>query len=144
MIFSVKKFDELNTFELYEILKARAEVFVAEQKITCADPDGADPDCIHCMMWEDGKLAAYMRAFVYAENTAKIGRVLTRTRGKGHGAELMRLSVPEIKKILDCEKIVVSAQTQALGFYEKTGFIAISEEYLEEGVPHVKMELKEK
>ena len=142
MEFNVKKFDGLNTFELYEILKARAEVFVAEQKITCADPDGADVESIHCMLWDGGRLAAYMRAFVYEENTAKIGRVLTRTRGKGHGAILMKMSIPKIKSMLGCERIVVSAQTQALGFYEKMGFAVISEEYLEEGIPHVKMELK--
>lgn len=140
MEFRAKKFHELTNTELYEILRARAEVFVAEQRIVCADPDGEDYRCLHCMMWEGDRLCAYMRAYSYGEGAAKIGRVLARTRGKGHGTELLNRSLPEIKKEFGCDKLVVSAQTRALGFYEKTGFVTVSEEYLEENVPHVKME----
>lgn len=142
MEFTVKRFDELSIHELYEILKARAEVFVEEQKITCADPDGIDRECLHCMMWENGELMAYMRAYVYDDNILKIGRVLTRTRGKGHGALLMKNGIPEIKRIFGCERVIVSAQIQAEGFYRAMGFARVSEEYLEENVPHVKMELQ--
>ncbi len=39
------------------------------------------------------------------------------------------------------KKIVMDAQKYAIGFYEKFGFIVTSDEFLEEGVVHVKMEL---
>ena len=42
MEFFIKSFDELSAREVYEILRARAEVFVAEQQICCADPDCED------------------------------------------------------------------------------------------------------
>ena len=37
------------------------------------------------------------------------------------------------------EKIVIDAQTYAKGMYEKFGFKQTSEEFMEEGRPHVKM-----
>ena len=38
------------------------------------------------------------------------------------------------------EKINLHAQKRAMGFYEKLGFITVSDEFLEEGVVHVSME----
>ena len=40
----VKTFDELTTTELYEILQARAEVFIVEQDCVYQDLDGVDQD----------------------------------------------------------------------------------------------------
>ena len=37
-----KFFDELTTRELYEILKARSEIFVVEQECVYQDVDGKD------------------------------------------------------------------------------------------------------
>ena len=42
MEFCAKFFDELTTKELYEIVRARTEVFLMEQKIICRDFDGED------------------------------------------------------------------------------------------------------
>ncbi len=137
----VKKFDELTPTEVYEILRARAEIFVAEQRIVCADPDGVDYDALHCFYCENGRISAYLRAYTISEGTAKIGRVLTMTHGRGDGTRLMRESMPEIRERLGCDKIFVSAQKQAYGFYEKMGFLPTTEEYLEEGIVHIGMEL---
>ena len=41
-MFTVKTFDELNAGEIYEILKARAAVFVVEQNIVYLDTDDKD------------------------------------------------------------------------------------------------------
>lgn len=46
--FRVKYFNELNINELYDIAKARYEVFVCDQKITCEnDFDDKDKDCMN-------------------------------------------------------------------------------------------------
>ena len=40
----VKRFDELSTTELYEILKTRSEIFVLEQECLYQDLDDKDQD----------------------------------------------------------------------------------------------------
>ena len=39
------------------------------------------------------------------------------------------------------DKISLEAQVYAKELYEKLGFIQTSEEFLEDGIPHIKMEL---
>ena len=48
MDFFAKRFDELSTTELYEILKARSEIFVMEQNIHYQDMDDVDCRSLHC------------------------------------------------------------------------------------------------
>lgn len=132
----IKRFDELSTEELYEILRSRSEIFVKEQHICCIDPDGVDYQSFHVFTLQEGRVAAYLRAFQYDETTVKIGRVLTLEHRKGLGSELMKTALSEIPKLLKCDKIYVAAQKQAVGFYERCGFTVTSGEYLEEGIPH--------
>ncbi len=139
MNFISKKFNELTVYELYEILRSRSEVFLLEQNIICQDMDGVDCESLHCFLWQDGRVIACLRAYYSGKDTVKIGRVLTLTHGQGHGRLLMTEALKAIREKMPCEKIVVSAQTQALGYYERCGFKVISDEYLEEGIPHVKM-----
>ena len=73
-----KYFDELTTKELYEILKARAEIFVVEQNCVYQDLDDLDYRSLHIFCEEDGEVTAYLRAFFKAPDTVQMGRVLTR------------------------------------------------------------------
>lgn len=50
MKLTVKKFQELTTTELYEILKARAEIFIMEQDINYQDMDDIDYKSLHCFL----------------------------------------------------------------------------------------------
>lgn len=138
-----KYFDELTTTELYEILKARTEIFVVEQQITYQDMDDVDYKGLHCFLWENNKVAAYLRAYCKNDNTESIqvGRVLTLQHGIGLGKRLLEESIPIIKDKLKCKSICIDAQTHAIGFYEKFGFKVTSGEFLEEGILHVAMEL---
>lgn len=142
MIFKVKTFDELTTKELYEILKARCEIFLLEQRIICQDMDDVDYKSLHCFFEDDGKVAACLRAYYLDDNTVKIGRVLTRVHGTGLGKRLMDESLAAIKERMPCKKIHVSAQKHAAGFYAMAGFKVTSGDYLEEGVVHVAMEME--
>ena len=142
MNFYMKKFDELTTCELYEILKSRAEIFLLEQRIVCQDLDDVDYKSIHFYILEDKRVVAYLRAFYENDAVIKIGRVLTLNHGQGIGRELFLKSLEKIKTDFKCEKIHINAQKQAVGFYEKFGFKITSDEFLEEGVVHVSMELK--
>ena len=144
MNFTAKYFEELTTKELYEILKARAAIFIAEQGINCIDMDGVDYESLHCFFFENGRVTAYLRAFYQDEenkSTVIIGRVLTLHHGNGTGRELMEKSLAAIRLKMKCEKICLHAQKYAVGFYEKFGFEVVSDEFLEEGIVHVTMEL---
>ena len=41
---------------------------------------------------------------------------------------------------LKAKKIYLEAQEYAIGYYAKEGFEVVSEPFLEDGIPHVKME----
>ncbi len=144
MDFFAKRFDELNTKELYEILKARSEIFVMEQNIHYQDMDDVDYRSLHCFLADGVKVCAYLRAF-YADETCgivKVGRVLTLQHGNGAGRKLMENSIRAIKQMMNCKKIRMDAQKHAVGFYKKFGFKEISGDFLEEGIVHVEMELE--
>jgi len=140
----IKTFQELDTKELYEILKARASIFIMEQNINYQDMDDIDYKSIHFFYMENDKVVAYLRAFYKDDDkeTVQIGRVLTLEHGKGLGKKLIENSLPEIKKRLPSKKIMMDAQTHAISFYEQFGFDVTSEEFLEEGIMHVQMELE--
>lgn len=144
MKFKAKNFDELTTAELYEILKARAEIFIMEQNINYQDMDNIDYRSRHFFLEENNKVIAYLRAFYKNndKNTVQLGRVLTLTHGNGFGKILLERSIAEIKEYFNCEKIYIDSQIHAVGFYEKFGFHITSDEFLEEGIVHVSMELK--
>ena len=139
-----KKFEELDIAELYEILKARTEIFIMEQNIHYQDMDNVDYKSLHCFFMEENKVIAYLRAFYQEDNNdiVRIGRVLTLRHGNGIGRELMEKSIVAIKEKMKCKKISMDAQKHAGGFYEKFGFQVVSDDFLEEGVVHVVMELE--
>lgn len=139
-----KFFDELSPQEVYEILKARSEIFVVEQKILYQDMDDVDYKSLHCFFAQNGKVVAYLRAFPLDENgdVVRIGRVLTLQHGNGTGRELLEKGLAAIKNRMNPEKIEVHAQKHAEGFYEKFGFKATSGDFSEAGIVHVPMKLE--
>ena len=141
-MFISKKFNELSTAELYEILRARVNVFVVEQNCPYPELDGVDYDSLHIYYEDNGKVLAYMRAYVIEPGVVRMGRVLTIARGTGLGGKLLEEGIREIRENFAPEYIYIEAQTYAIGFYEHEGFVVCSDEFLEDGIPHVKMMLK--
>ena len=142
MNFISKRFNDLSAAELYEIVRARQEIFLMEQNIICRDFDGVDYDALHCFLWQDGRVLAYLRAYRGDEGEVHIGRVLSITHGIGHGKVLMQRAMPVIKEKFECESISLHSQCHAEGFYEKLGFERVGEVFLEEGIEHVEMSTK--
>lgn len=140
MKFTAKWFDELSSGEIYEILRVRSQIFIVEMKMHCLDADGVDYVARHFFLEEDGRIVAYLRAFYTDDKSVRIGRVLSVTHGIGLGADVMRRALADIKATMPCERLWLDSQTYASGFYEKLGFRAVSDEFIEAGVPHVRME----
>lgn len=140
----IKSFSELTTTELYEILKARAEIFVVEQNCIYQDLDDIDYRSLHIFYESNGKIIAYLRAFEKDSDAGivQIGRVLTLTHGTGLGGKLLKEGISLIKEKMNPSSIYIEAQCYATGFYEREGFIISSDEFLEDGIPHVEMVLK--
>ncbi len=137
-----KFFSELTTKELYEILKARAEIFVVEQNCVYQDLDDKDYESLHVFYEENGKVTAYLRAFFRDETTVQMGRVLTRRHGTGAGGRLLKDGIAQIKEKQHPKRIYIEAQCYATGYYEREGFKICSGEFLEDGIPHVQMILE--
>lgn len=149
--FSCLPFDQLSLHELYDIMALRQEVFVVEQNCPYLDADGKDPYCWHLMGRNaaDGKLLCYTRllpeGLAYRGYTS-IGRVVSSpsVRGTGVGKILMQRSIEMCRHIFGPHHpIKIGAQTYLLKFYESFGFHATGVEYLEDGIPHTKMILRE-
>ena len=138
-----KHFNDLSTTELYEILKTRSEIFVVEQNCVYQDLDDKDQDAYHIFCFNDkGRVAACLRVFWKDEkdSIAQIGRVVTLEHGKGLGGKLLHAGVELAINQFNAKKIYLEAQEYAKGYYAKEGFEVVSEPFLEDGIPHVKME----
>lgn len=140
----VKSFDELDVYELYEILKLREEVFCVEQDCPYVDCDRKDFKALHLQILCDGEIAAYTRllpAGVSYENEASIGRVIVREKYRKNklGYMLMKESIKAVRDILEEERIRISAQHRLLNFYSNLGFSPVGDIYPEDGIPHIAM-----
>ncbi len=146
MEFTFKHFTSLSTDELYDILKLRSEIFVVEQDCVYNDLDGHDKDATHQFLRKDGEIIAYSRLLKPGSRFAdfSIGRVVVKEseRGTGLGIRMMEEAKNYILSEWKADKIKISAQKYLQKFYEDLGFVVVSEEYLEDGIPHFGMMLE--
>ncbi len=135
--------DELAPRALYALLKLRVDVFVVEQACPYAEIDGRDVGAFHLRILKGGELAAALRVLPPEEgcDAVKIGRVVVAPafRGDRLGRRLMREALAFAKARFPGRAVELGAQSYLRGFYGSFGFDAISEEYLEDGIPHIDM-----
>ncbi len=139
----VKKFQELTTIELYDILQLRSEVFVVEQNCVYQDLDGKDIKAMHVIGTKNNEVVAYTRIFKSGDyfDGANIGRVVVKKieRKHGYGLDIMKASIKVLEEKFNETTIHLSAQTYLKKFYNSLGFKEVGEEYLEDGIPHIGM-----
>lgn len=143
MKFEFKPFAGLSNDELYEILKLRAEIFVVEQNCVYNDLDELDKLAVHQFLKKNGEIVAYSRLLKPGSRFSEysIGRVVVKQseRGTGLGIELMNYAKDYILNEWKAAKIKISAQKYLRKFYEDLGFEVVTDEYLEDGIPHFGM-----
>ncbi|NMA68646.1 MAG: GNAT family N-acetyltransferase [Desulfitobacterium sp.] len=127
--------------EWEDIYKIRKEVFVEEQGVSLEDEfDDYDLLVQHILIYHDGKPVGTGR-LRFLEDAAKFERICVRIEARklGLGSEIINSLEKLAKEEGNVKQGLIHAQTQALSFYEKLGFVVSSEEFMEDGIPHVKM-----
>ncbi|MDA3929011.1 MAG: GNAT family N-acetyltransferase [Prolixibacteraceae bacterium] len=139
----VKTFSELSNQDLYEILQLRSEIFVVEQNCVYNDLDGLDLEGLHMYIEKDNQIVAYVRLLKPGTRfpDASIGRVITKLdyRNKGLSTAIMKEAILYLQKEWNADTIKISAQKYLQKFYENLGFSIVTDEYLEDGIPHYGM-----
>ena len=138
--------DFMNEIKLFNTLPEEAKniritVFVDEQGFE-NELDEIDNTAIHALLYKDGQAVATAR--MYEKDNGKafyLGRiaVLKEFRGLNLGFEIVNALIEKARS-LGAEKCEISAQCQAMGFYQKLGFKEEGETYLDEHCPHIHME----
>ncbi|MCQ4636582.1 GNAT family N-acetyltransferase [Anaerovorax odorimutans] len=140
----IKQFHELNTEELYQILKLRSDIFVVEQNCVYPDCDGRDRYAHHLFVEQNNHVVGYLRILEKGQtfDQIAIGRLVVRAdyRGIGLARHMMNKALLFIDEYLHEKVVRLSAQQYLVGFYESLGFRSISEGYVEDGIPHIDME----
>ena len=143
MEYKIKTFEELNTSELYSILRLRSEIFVVEQNCVYQDLDNKDLSAYHLMAIDNNETVAYLRILPkgVSYKEISIGRFVVKKdyRRKNLGLELLSKGLNFIEENLKEKEVRISAQVYVKELYKKAGFIEASEEYLEDDIPHVEM-----
>ncbi|ENM3878332.1 TPA: GNAT family N-acetyltransferase [Vibrio cholerae] len=138
-------FCQLTTQQLYELLKLRVDVFVVEQ--TCPYPELDNKDTLnevhHLLGYQDGELVACARLLPAGVSypSVSLGRVATKAsaRGNGLGHQLLQTALEQCQNLWPQQSIEIGAQEHLREFYARYGFVATSETYLEDGIPHIDM-----
>ncbi|MDF3415176.1 GNAT family N-acetyltransferase [Sulfitobacter sp. M57] len=114
----------------------RRAVFIEEQGVSEAEEiDDLDDVCLHLLALDGDAPVGTARVNIQG-GLAKIGRVcvVKSHRGTGLGAALIQKALEVSRGKAAQAKL--GAQTHALGFYEKLGFVATGPIFDDAGIPH--------
>ena len=114
----------------------RRQVFIIEQKIPESEEwDDADENSSHVLAFSEKRDVVGTGRL---EPTGKIARlaVLGEYRGQGVGSAMLIRLIEEARQ-RGFDQVYLHAQTHALNFYKKFGFVTDEEIFSEGGIPHV-------
>ncbi|AQP53010.1 hypothetical protein CBF34_05495 [Vagococcus penaei] len=120
-----------------DALTIRLAVFVAEQQVPIELEVEDEERCVHIVLYEDNVPMGTARMYEKAPGVYKVQRVavLPAGRGKKFGEALMTYLADYVKNA-NGQELVLDAQLQALGFYEKLGYRAFGEVFDDAGIDH--------
>jgi len=117
-----------------QILYIREQVFIIEQQVPPElEVDVQDPQARHVLLFNETIAVATGRL----TTDGHIGRiaVLRGHRHQGYGTQII-LKLEQIAITAGLKQVVLGAQLQALNFYERLGYQAIGEVFMDAGIEH--------
>jgi predicted GNAT family N-acyltransferase len=123
-----------------EAFRLRRDVFVHEQKIPEAEEfEAADLTTRHFVAIMDGEVCGTTRIMV-TDDHVRIGRVAVSQlwRGRGIAGAMIEHALSVFADVAS-GRFYLTAQADKLRFYEKFGFSAYGDSFLDGGIPHVRM-----
>jgi predicted GNAT family N-acyltransferase len=137
--------------EMEEALSVRRRVFIEEQGVPVEieiDEHDGDPanrnTGLHVLGRQDGRPVATGRLLLESDDRhVHIGRVavLEEMRGQGVGRSIMR-ALHDLARERGFSAITLAAQTHAIGFYERLGYVAHGDIFLDAGIEHRWMDVE--
>ncbi|MGK0501022.1 MAG: putative GNAT family N-acyltransferase [Oceanicoccus sp.] len=118
----------------------RNAVFVQEQQVPVElEMDEHDADAQHWLAFDGDQAIATVRML----KDGHIGRmaVLKYYRGNGIGNNILQHLIETVKQ-QSLFEVYLHSQTHAIGFYQKLGFSAYGDEFMDAGIPHRNMKLQ--
>jgi predicted GNAT family N-acyltransferase len=110
-------------------------VFIVEQNVAEElEWDGIDADCRHAIAEDDAGQAIGCARLLPDGHIGRVA-VVAAWRGRGPGDALLERMIA-LARELGHKRVVVNAQTRALAFYERHGFIAFGPEFEDAGIAH--------
>jgi predicted GNAT family N-acyltransferase len=122
------------------LAEIRRRVFIEEQGVPeDLEWDIEDESAQHWLAFVDGAPVGTARML----RSGHIGRmaVLLRARNQGVGSALLQQAMTQARNT-HMRKVYLHAQTHAIAFYERHGFVVEGPEFLDAGIPHRTMRLR--
>ncbi|KPN14891.1 hypothetical protein AKG37_17720 [Bacillus australimaris] len=132
-----------NENDLHVAQDIRKSVFIEEQQVPESDEfdqfDTLNEQCQHVLIYHENQPVGTGRVRI-VDHTGKLERICILKPYRKYG--LGKIIIEELEKIMqekDISKIKLHGQTHAEGFYKKLGYQTTSDEFMEDGIPHVLM-----
>lgn len=137
--------EEMEPVLLYDMLALREAIFVVEQACIYQELDGLDKSARHLLMTQKEAVVACLRVLPPGGQEAgvRIGRVAVSSgwRKRGLARVMMRKAVEQAELHYPSSTVFLNAQTYLQGFYKTLGFRVSGDEFLEDGIPHIPMQM---
>ncbi|TYR79481.1 GNAT family N-acetyltransferase [Priestia megaterium] len=126
--------------DLEDAYYVRMKVFVEEQKVDAEEEiDQYEDEATHIVVYDQQKPVGAGR-FRIVDGYGKMERIcVLPTHRKDGVGKLIMTTMEELASARKLSKLKLHAQTQAEGFYKKLGYVTVSGEFMDAGIPHVEM-----
>ncbi|WGD98116.2 GNAT family N-acetyltransferase [Bacillus safensis] len=132
-----------NENDLHVAQDIRKSVFIKEQQVPESDEfdqfDTLNEQCQHVLVYHENQPVGTGRVRI-VDHTGKLERICILKPYRKYG--LGKIIIGELEKIMQekgISKIKLHGQTHAEGFYKKLGYQTTSDEFMEDGIPHILM-----
>tara|TARA_Y100001001_G_C7991213_1_gene302955 strand:- start:60 stop:521 length:462 start_codon:yes stop_codon:yes gene_type:complete len=144
--FAHKIWNELSIDEFHDLLKLRIDIFVVEQDCAYPELDGLDKRAIHFLATQNDIIVGTARLFEPGVKQAEavLGRLCVSKsyRGAGVAKGLIDARLTYLQEHFPKDNVFTSAQSYREKTYHALGFETVSDEYVEDGIPHFDMILR--